>query len=101
VGLAEAFGSNLASQGYAVDERASGKSIAETRRFLADWQKRMQPLYMAVSLTDEFGYPDESIRAKSWRGRPGILRELGLPMSLMIGVRRQVNRVAAGWRRSR
>jgi hypothetical protein len=82
----------LASQGYAVDERASGKSIAETRRFLADWQKRMQPLYMAVSLTDEFRYPDESITSKIL-GEAVLpsCRELGLPMSLMIGVRRQVN----------
>src|SRR5207253_5161321 len=39
----------LASQGYAVDEKASGKSISEVRRFLADWHKRMRPLYMAVS----------------------------------------------------
>jgi hypothetical protein len=82
----------LASQGYAVDEKATGKSIAEIRRFLADWQKRMRPLYMAVSLTDEFRYPDESITSKIL-GEAVLpsCRELGLPMSLMIGVRRQVN----------
>jgi hypothetical protein len=82
----------LASQGYAVDEKAAGKSIAEIRRFLADWQKRMRPLYMAVSLTDEFRYPDESIASKIL-GEAVLpsCRELGLPMSLMIGVRRQVN----------
>jgi hypothetical protein len=82
----------LASQGYAVDEKAAGRSIAEIRRFLADWQKRMRPLYMAVSLTDEFRYPDESITSKIL-GEAVLpsCRELGLPMSLMIGVRRQVN----------
>ncbi len=82
----------LASQGYAVDEKATGKSIAEIRRFLADWQKRMRPLYMAVSLTDEFRYPDESVTSKIL-GEAVLpsCRELGLPMSLMIGVRRQVN----------
>jgi hypothetical protein len=82
----------LASQGYAVDEKVSGKSITEIRRFLADWQKRMQPLYMAVSLTDEFRYPEESMISKILGGAvlPSC-RELGLPMSLMIGVRRQVN----------
>jgi hypothetical protein len=82
----------LASQGYAVDEKATGKSIAEIRRFLADWQKRMRPLYMAVSLTDEFRYPDESITSRIL-GEAVLpsCRELGLPMSLMIGVRRQVN----------
>ena len=82
----------LASQGYAVDENVSGKSIAEIRRFLADWQKRMRPLYMAVSLTDEFRYPDQSITSKILgEAVMPSCRELGLPMSLMIGARRQVN----------
>ena len=82
----------LASQGYAVDEKASGKSIGEVRRFLADWHKRMRPLYMAVSLTDAFFYPDDSITSKIL-GEAVLpsCREFGLPMSLMIGVRRQVN----------
>ena len=82
----------LASQGYAVDEKASGKSIAEVRRFLAAWHKRMRPLYMAVSLTDAFFYPDDSITSKIL-GEAVLpsCREFGLPMSLMIGVRRQVN----------
>ena len=82
----------VASHGYAVDERASGKSLAEIRRFLADWHKRMRPLYMAVSLTDAFQFPDDSIANKllSEAVLPSCL-EFGLPMSLMIGVRRQVN----------
>src|SRR5438309_4990687 len=54
----------LANQGYALDEDASGKSAAEVRRFLADWHKRMRPLYMAVSLADTFQYPDDSITSK-------------------------------------
>ena len=82
----------LVSQGYKVDEKVSGKSIAEVRRFLADWHARMRPLYMAVSLSDEFVYPDDSITCKIL-GEAVLpsCRELGLPMSLMIGVRRQVN----------
>lgn len=83
----------LANEGYAVDEHASGKSVDEVRRFLADWHKRMQPLYMAVSLADTFQFPDErSITSKlvSEAVLPSC-REFGLPMSLMIGVRRQVN----------
>ena len=82
----------LASQGYAVEEKATGKSVAEVRRFLSDWHERMRPLYMAVSLTDEFQFPDESITSKMLA--EAVLpscREFGLPMSLMIGVRRQVN----------
>ena len=82
----------LAGQGYGVDERASGKSVSEIRRFLADWCERMRPLYMAVSLEDTFHFPDESITSKilSEAVLPSC-REFGLPMSLMIGVRRQVN----------
>ncbi len=82
----------LGSEGYAVDEKASGKSIGEVRRFLADWHERMRPLYMAVSLADTFFYPDDSIASKIL-GEAVLpsCREFGLPMSLMIGVRRQVN----------
>ncbi len=82
----------LADEGYAVDQHASGKSVDEVRRFLADWHKRMRPLYMAVSLPDSFQFPDEGITGKllSEAVLPSC-RELGLPMSLMIGVRRQVN----------
>ena len=82
----------LAGEGYAVDEHGSGKSVSEVRRFLAEWHQRMRPLYMAVSLADTFRFPDESITSKllSEAVLPSC-REFGLPMSLMIGVRRQVN----------
>jgi hypothetical protein len=82
----------LATQGYAVDERVSDKSISEVRRFLTDWYTRMQPVYMAVSLPFTFQFPDDGFLGKllSEAVLPSC-RELGLPLSLMIGVRRQVN----------
>ena len=82
----------LAAQGYQVDERASGRSIAEVRRFLMDWHKRMQPVYMACSLPDTFQYPEDSVgnRLLTDAVLPAC-RELGLALSLMIGVRKQVN----------
>ena len=82
----------LAEQGYEVDSQASGKSIGEIRKFLADWYGRMQPVYMAVSLPDTFQFPEDTVRGKILR--EAVLpscRELDLPLSLMIGVRRQVN----------
>jgi hypothetical protein len=82
----------LAGLGYRVDEPASGKSAAEVRRFLVDWYKRMQPVYMAVSLPDTFKYPQDSVGNRLLR--EAVLpacRELDLPLSLMIGVRKQVN----------
>ncbi len=82
----------LASQGYRVDEQASGKSVGEVRRFLSDWHERMRPVYMAVSLPDTFQYPEDSTAARLLR--EAVLpacRELDLPLSLMMGVRKQVN----------
>ena len=85
--------------GYSVDSQASGRSMAEIRRFLEDWQQRMAPAYMAVSLPDmrirpriPSQFPDESGRSRILT--EAILpasRELNLPLALMIGVRRQVN----------
>jgi hypothetical protein len=82
----------LGGQGYSVDQQASGKSAAEVRRFLMDWHKRMQPVYMAVSLPDTFEYPKETVGNRLLK--EAVLpacREINLPLSLMIGVRKQVN----------
>lgn len=65
---------------------------AETRKFLDQWCERMKPVYMAVSLPDTFAYPEDSMRAQLLR--EAVLpacRERGIPMSVMIGVRYQVN----------
>lgn len=82
----------IASQGYQVDAQASGNSAAEVRRFLIDWHARMRPVYMAVSLPDTFAYPQETVGNRLLK--EAVLpacRELGIPLSLMMGVRKQVN----------
>jgi len=82
----------LAAQGYAVDSAGGGASMKEVRRFLADWVARMKPVYMAVSLEDTFNFPEDDVRTKLFR--EAVLptcRKFHLPMSLMIGVRRQIN----------
>jgi len=82
----------LAAQGYAVDANGGGSSMKDVRRFLADWVSRMKPVYMAVSLEDTFLFPQDDVRTKLFR--EAVLptcREFHLPMSLMIGVRRQIN----------
>jgi hypothetical protein len=82
----------LASQGYKVDKNASTVCVAEIRRFLNDWCQRMRPIYMAVSLPDTFQFPADTPQGVLFR--EAVLpacRELDLPLSLMIGVRRQVN----------
>lgn len=82
----------LEAQGYKVDAHFGGQSIAETRRFLADWCTRMRPLYMAVSLPNTFRYPDDSLTAQILRKVviPSC-REHGIPLALMIGPRYQTN----------
>ena len=82
----------LAAKGYAVDDQASGRSAAEVHRFLADWHARMAPVYMAVSLPDTFQFPEESVRGRLLADAVlPACREFRIPLSLMIGVRYQVN----------
>jgi len=84
--------SMLVEQGYAVDAIASGAASQQLRRFIADWVLRMKPVYMAVSLEDTFMFPMNDVRTTLLRD--AILpacREFDLPLSLMIGVRRQIN----------
>ena len=82
----------LQSKGYKVDAELGGESISEVRRFLSVWSKLMRPVYMACSLPDTFAYPENSVRAKllSEAVLP-VCGEYDLPLSLMIGVRYQVN----------
>ena len=81
----------LLAKGYRVDGEAP-EAMAEVRRFLAAWCQIMRPVYMAVSLPDTFQYPEDSVRSRLLTDAVlPLCRELDLPMSLMIGVRYQVN----------
>jgi hypothetical protein len=82
----------LAGQGYRVEAGFGGSTTVEVRRFLDKWIERMEPLYMAVSLPDDFKYPEADERDR-------VIREVvlptarahDLPFALMVGVRRGVN----------
>ena len=82
----------MAADGYDTRPDRSGPSFAEARRFLADWTARMKPVYMAASLGDDFVYPGDNMAAQVLREvvLPAA-RELGLPVAMMIGVRKLVN----------
>ena len=84
--------SALAARGYEVEEGLSGRTAAEVRRFLDVWVERMRPLYMAVSLPDDFNYPAEDARGTLIRDVviPTAVSH-GLAFALMVGVRRGVN----------
>ncbi len=82
----------LQSKGYKVDRDLSSNTVGEVRRFVDRWCELMKPVYMAVSLPDTFQYPEESTRVRFLREviLPAC-RQFNIPLSLMIGVRYQVN----------
>ena len=82
----------LAGAGYEVQADFSGRTMEEVQRFLRDWAKRMDALYVMVSLPPAFEYPADTQCSSLIDG--AILpfcRESGLPFALMIGVKRGVN----------
>jgi hypothetical protein len=88
----ERSASALAARGYEVDRGMFGGTAEEVRRFLDVWIERMRPLYMAVSLPDDFDYPAGDARDRLIREVVlPTAREHGLSFALMIGVRRGVN----------
>jgi hypothetical protein len=70
----------------------SGGDVLSTRRFLDEWIQRMDPVYLAASLPAEFQFPNDDTRDRLLREvvLPAA-RDHRLPLTLMIGVRRQVN----------
>src|SRR5260221_794590 len=78
--------------GYAVGVSLTEKSIAQVRGFLADWTEKIQARYLMVSLGPDFDFPADTFAARLLE--KAVLphcREFGLPMALMLGVKRQVN----------
>lgn len=82
----------LQELGFDVQLDLAGKSISEIRRFLTEWIERMGALYVAVSLPQDFVYPEESVRGRLIREAVlPVCEEQQIPMALMIGVKRGVN----------
>ena len=82
----------LQAMGYNISPALTPADLAEARRFLQDWVKRMDPMYMAVSLPDSFQYPEDSLTGKLIAEAViPVARETGVPFALMIGVKRLIN----------
>lgn len=88
----------LRAWGYAVAPEINHRAIEETRRFLRDWIRRFQPVYMAVSLPPSFSFPEPlpgPDRATVSRLLADVIlpecREHGLPFAMMIGVKKLTN----------
>lgn len=82
----------LEGAGHEVGSALDDQAILTARRFIDGWIVRMNPLYLAVSLPDDFTWPAENPRARLIRDvvLPAC-REHRLPFAMMIGVRRGVN----------
>lgn len=82
----------LSGMGYDASADLGTASMKEARRFLNDWMDRLQALYVAVSLTPDWRYPDDSPTTRVIREAIlPVTRERNIPFAVMIGVRRQVN----------
>jgi hypothetical protein len=68
------------------------QTLSEVTRFLVEWGRRMEAVYMAVSLPIEFQFPVEDTRsALIERCVVVACRELNIPFAMMIGVKRRAN----------
>jgi len=83
----------LQAMGYRVDDSLSGRTISEVRRYLAEWSQQMDARYLAISLPPTFQYPDvtSSLTNLMVKAVIPLARERGIPVALMIGVRKAVN----------
>lgn len=81
----------MKAQGYRLPAGNRGRYDV-ARRFLVDWANQLKPVYMAASMSNDFAYPADDARAELLdRVVLPVAKELGLPLALMIGVKRQVN----------
>lgn len=85
-------GNALSRQGVLVNPALDAVTITNLRVFLAQWIRRTNAVYMAVSLPADFKFPDDDIRDRLLREVVlPTAKEHGLPLTMMVGVRRRVN----------
>lgn len=85
----------LRGLGYDVEPEfspANRRTVEETIRFLVDWGRRMDALYLAASFPPDFEYPSDSTVSNLLEHC--VLEACGrldIPFGMMIGVKRKVN----------
>jgi hypothetical protein len=78
----------LQHMGYPVSLDFTAQTLAEVRRFLADWARRLDALYVMASLPPSYVYPDDSaVTTVIEKAILPFCREHGLPFALMPGVK--------------
>lgn len=82
----------LQKWGYEVSKDLDEKSVSEVKRFLTEWIKKMDALYLAVSLPPDFTVPENSLRSRLVEECIiPVCREQDIPFAMMIGVKKLVN----------
>ncbi len=82
----------LLTAGYTVGAQVDESAMRDARRFLDEWIERMDPFYLAVSLPDDFLWPEDSPRGQLIEHVVlPVCRDHRLPFAMMVGVRRAVN----------
>jgi hypothetical protein len=82
----------LRSEGYDVTAELSERTLGEVRRFIEDWLTRMGAVYIAASLPPDWRFPSGATIDTLLQGAVlPAARDRGVPLALMIGVRRGVN----------
>ena len=68
------------------------RTVEETLRFLVDWGRRMDALYLAASFPPDFDYPSDSTASDLLDHCVlEACARLNIPFAMMIGVKRRVN----------
>ena len=84
--------SALRDEGYNLAATPDESSVVCVRRFLADWSGKIDAKYLMVSLPPSFRYPSNEEASKVLeRAVLPHCREHGMPLALMMGVKRAVN----------
>ncbi|MEI7837695.1 MAG: glucuronate isomerase [Planctomycetota bacterium] len=81
----------MTAAGYPAGIAADAAGLESARKFLADWIGILKPVYLAASLGPEFAYPAGAGTKVLDEVIVPTARAFGLPVAMMIGVRRGVN----------
>ncbi|MGQ9455773.1 MAG: glucuronate isomerase [Armatimonadota bacterium] len=82
----------LRAWGYDVCAEINSRTVSEVKRFLVEWLHRMDAVYMAVSLSPDFAFPETSPRGQLiGECVLPVAAETGKPFAMMIGVKKMTN----------
>jgi hypothetical protein len=81
------------NQGFKITgEKIDAKTTSAIKDFLKVWLEKMNPVYIAASMTPDFNIEDSSDTSKLiLECILPVAREHNLPFAMMIGVKRQLN----------